>query len=1059
MSSFFVAAVGSALAAGAAALGAAVATVGTAVAGAVGLTGLSTLAVTAIGSGVISGTITAIQGGSLSDVLKSAVVGGATAYVGGSVGNYVSKSVTAGISGGIVGPPTAGTVAAGNLAGNVAAGVTRSAIMGQDLERGAILGVAASTTSLLNVSPEFRNLPDSIKSVVSTSASTLIRGGDVKEAAVMAAITSGNIIQKALAQSPELKAYMEDPKNKYATEIALTTMNTALAASLVGGDVAKSTEDALVVATIDQMSQAFNEEYTTKVTAAQKKYAEAEETQKKLEPNYAKQKEYAAAYETTYAELTNAEKFQNDAIAKFNAKKSEYDKLNNDGYIEDNQFYANKLAYGDEFGNTVYRGDLATEEYNKKVNELNAAAEEANKKIADAKVVFDAKLPQLQQAEANIKQLQEAALPLEQVYAAQVEDVNKYTNDVVDIGQEFVNNTNKSIISTILPDFNADEYSKINALGNGVDPYTHYINFGKKEDAPINYKSAAVKDFSDVGMSVPPSIADTIAKHMKTSTAPVDALDQYFAEHTLTPEEVKLQASKTGIQLSDEEAVRLSGYGDKTKLSDNLGTYLTTRTESDKKLVDTKTDIRNAITSKLQAEGYNVAADDPLLSQFESKYEQDFKNNISNMEYEAKRIADTKGKDSAEYKAIAKQVLDAKADFGGYGVIRTDTGYKVAGAGDVDGSTMVLASKTGGYTDPVTGTVHVYIAGTSDTPEKFVQKRLDETGYVNGATMNYASVLSIGDSAASPESGRGSYFGQGAGATAGGGDTGNELLNKLGNTFSPVAFDDGSGKSLSETSNGFTLITLGDGRTVAVNKNNPKDTVWLTPEQLKQYQDKVSTTKTQVTQPTPIRTIAETRQDILNQVKVGSGTGVTTGEGPTTGVNQGTGGVGVGTGTTGGTGNAGSGTEVSTGTGGASGSGGTNVENTTVTPPKTDTTKPPSGSVGNITYPTPPKDTTTPTTPPTAGGTKPTMPTGGIGDISYPEQLRQRQQRTDQLMSLLGVGGAGQQQQVNVKAPELAKINYIYDISGPSIFAGPQNNSLYGTETGTVDDLQKIMKR
>ena len=1039
------------------AVGAAVAAVGTAVAGAVGITGLSSLAVTAIGSGVISGAVTAIQGGSLTDVLKSAVVGGVASYAGGYVSQAVSSSVTSGITGGVVGPPTAGAVAAGNVAGNVAAGVTRAAIMGQDLQRGAILGVAASTNSLLNVSPEFRALPDSVKNVVSVSASTLIRGGDVKEAAVMAAITSGNIVQKALAQSPELKAYMEDPKNKHATEIALTTLNTALAASLVGGDVSKSTEDALVVATIDQMSQVFKEEYANKVNTTQKKYAEAEETQKKLEPNYAKQKEYAAAYEKTYAELSSAEQDQNDAIASFNAKKAEYDKLNDSGYIADDKFYVSvRREY--ENGDVVYEEPAdKTEDYNSTVAELNKTAEEANKKVAEAKAVFDAKLPQLQQAEAEIKQLQEAALPLEQVYAAQVEDVTKYTNDVVEEGQKFVTATNKSIISTLVPDFNADEYSKINALGDGVDPYTHYINFGKKEDAPVNYKSAAVQDFSDAGLSVPPNIADIVANHMKTSTAPVDALDQYFAEHTLTPEEVKLQASKTGIQLSDEEAVRLSGYGDKTKLSDNLGTYLTTKTESDKKLLDTKEDIRNAITSKLQAEGYNVAADDPLLSQFESKYEQDFKNNISNMERQAADVAATKGKDSAEYKAIAKQVLDAKADFGGYGVIRTDTGYKVAGAGDVDGSTMVLASKTGGYTDPVTGTVHVYIAGTSDTPEKFVETTLDQTGYVNGTTMKYASVLSIGDSATSPESGQGSYFGQGEGATTGGGDTGSELLNKLGNTFSPVAFDDGSGKSLSETSNGFTLITLGDGRTVAVNKNDPEDTVWLTPEQLKQYQDKVSATAV-VTQPTPIKTIGETRQDILNQVKAGSGTGVTTGEGPTTGVNQGTGGVDAGTGTTGGTGDAGSGTEVSTGTGGASGAGGTDVENTTTTPPKTDTTKPPTGSVGDITYPTPPKDTTTPTPPPTVGGTNPTMPTGGVGDISYPEQLRQRQQRTDQLMSLLGVGGAGQQQQVNVKAPELAKINYIYDISGPSIFAGPYNNSLDGTETGTVDDLQKIMK-
>ena len=879
----------------------------------------------------------------------------------------------------------------------------------------------------------------------------------------MAAITSGNIVQKALAQSPELKAYMEDPKNKYATEIALTTLNTALAASLVGGDVSKSTEDALIVASIDQMSNAFKEEYTTKVSTAQKKYAEAEETQKKLEPNYAKQKQYAAAYEKTYAELTDAEKFQNDAIAKFNTKKSEYDKLNNDGYIEDNQFYVSKRTEL-ENGDVVYSEPTnETAAYNEKVAELTAAAEEANKKIADAKVVFDAKLPQLQQAEAEIKALQDVALPLEQVYAAQIEDVNKYTNDVVEEGQKFVMATNKSIISTIMPDFNADEYSKINALGDSVDPYTHYVNFGKKEDAPINYKSAAVKDFSDAGLAVPPSIADTIAKHMKTSTVPVDALDTYFNEHTLTPEEVIAQAAKTGIKLSYEEAMPLAGYGDKAKLSDNLGTYLTTRTESDSKLADTKTDIRNAITSKLQSEGYNVAANDPLLDQFESKYEKDFRANVSNMERQAADIAATKGKDSAEYKAIAKQVLDAKSEFGGYGVIKTSTGYKVAGAGDVDGSTMVLASKTGGYTDPVTGTVHVYIAGTSDTPEKFIETTLDQTGYVNGSSMKYASAFSIGESATPPE-GAGSYFGQGSGSTTGGGDTGSEILNKLG-SFSPLAVSDGSGKSYAETGNGFALITLGDGRTVAVNQNDPEDVVWLTAEQLKQYQDKAAVTPPSVTDTTPIKTIGETRQSILDQVKAGSatGTGVTTGEGATTGVNQGTGGGNTATGTTGGTGDAGGGTEVSTGTGGAAGSGGTNVENTTTTPPKTDTTTPPTGSGGTVTYPTTP-----PTTPPKTDTTTPppkdtTMPTGGVGDIVKPteDQLRQRQQRTNQLMSLLGLGGSGQQQQqqVNVKAPELAKINYIYDISGPSIFAGPYNNSLDGTETGTVDDLQKIMKR
>jgi len=62
------------------------AAIGSTVAAAVGLGTVGTLAATAIGSGIIAGGVTAIQGGSISDVLKSAILGGATSYIGGSIG-------------------------------------------------------------------------------------------------------------------------------------------------------------------------------------------------------------------------------------------------------------------------------------------------------------------------------------------------------------------------------------------------------------------------------------------------------------------------------------------------------------------------------------------------------------------------------------------------------------------------------------------------------------------------------------------------------------------------------------------------------------------------------------------------------------------------------------------------------------------------------------------------------------------------------------------------------------------------------------------------------------
>ena len=82
---------------GAFAASGAAAAVGAAVAGAIGIGAVSTLTATAIGVGIAQGTLTAVQGGSASDVLKSAVLGGALSYAGGAIGEAVfgSSSVQA----------------------------------------------------------------------------------------------------------------------------------------------------------------------------------------------------------------------------------------------------------------------------------------------------------------------------------------------------------------------------------------------------------------------------------------------------------------------------------------------------------------------------------------------------------------------------------------------------------------------------------------------------------------------------------------------------------------------------------------------------------------------------------------------------------------------------------------------------------------------------------------------------------------------------------------------------------------------------------------------------
>ena len=65
------------------------AAIGGAAAAAIGLGTVGAVAATAIGTGIVAGGMTALEGGDVGDVLESAIVGGATTYVGGSIGEFL----------------------------------------------------------------------------------------------------------------------------------------------------------------------------------------------------------------------------------------------------------------------------------------------------------------------------------------------------------------------------------------------------------------------------------------------------------------------------------------------------------------------------------------------------------------------------------------------------------------------------------------------------------------------------------------------------------------------------------------------------------------------------------------------------------------------------------------------------------------------------------------------------------------------------------------------------------------------------------------------------------
>lgn len=112
--------------------------VGAAAATAIGLGTVSTIAATAIGTGIIAGGMTAIQGGDAGDVLKSAVKGGFTSFVGGSIAGAVGGAVTEATGSTILGNTL------GSAAGTFATGGSAEDVLRSGLISGTISGLRSA---------------------------------------------------------------------------------------------------------------------------------------------------------------------------------------------------------------------------------------------------------------------------------------------------------------------------------------------------------------------------------------------------------------------------------------------------------------------------------------------------------------------------------------------------------------------------------------------------------------------------------------------------------------------------------------------------------------------------------------------------------------------------------------------------------------------------------------------------------------------------------------------------------------------------------------------------
>jgi len=211
------------------------ATIGTAIASTIGIGTVSAATALAIGTGAITGTLAIAEGKKFDDVLKAAVVGGLTSYVGANIADTISNDVFwKSIDGGITGT-TAKVIADAigqGVGGAIQGGITAiaydqdpiDAMVKSGLTAGLSAGVRTAIDAKLSDVPGFKPTNDPVeltfqRALKSAVAAGLV-GGDIKDSVSLSLMTSaGEALGKyARTALVDRSKPLEDSSKKYTSD-------------------------------------------------------------------------------------------------------------------------------------------------------------------------------------------------------------------------------------------------------------------------------------------------------------------------------------------------------------------------------------------------------------------------------------------------------------------------------------------------------------------------------------------------------------------------------------------------------------------------------------------------------------------------------------------------------------------------------------------------------------------------------------------------------------------------------------------------------------------------
>ncbi len=691
---------------------------------------------------LIEGADIAISGGDIGDVLegmaKSYVMQAAGQYVGQAAGAWAGEA-----AGSLEYADEAARAAAmktaaqvvGSAAGNAAVAV----VAGRDpLEAMLIGGVSAAVPAVLGQSSAFQGLPKAAQNVISAGVTSALTGANPTASMINGLIAATDITSTILKESGADQFLKTDAQRAIVSDILMGTISAAVS----GGNGSNVLQAALMKAGSKALGELVTDGFKTVVDEVSGTAQAAREKAALLEENQMAQQTAVDGYNQVRdtlsqrnAELGTLKTGADAAMAAFNANKN---------------------------ADTKAAAEAAIEQYNTYARILKSDYDTTYK-------------PQLEQYGAELDALKVTHATASGDYEKLVQSLATKTDKLSEALDPIYGKLQETVVKAVDPNFDAEQYRKLNGLGADVDAYEHYLDVGQREGFITNDKDKVIADKAAAfeqatGVKLPEYIIDN-AKANDNATR--DAAVSNYVDNTLVDMKTAA-ATKTAAQNAVLDSYAKAGYSQAqiNYLIDSgkAGTYV------------------NEIMSKQQA-------------------------GVEQLRDYAKAVYDSAGPDSAEYKTAYKAALDGMAAYGGYGVVKDSSGsYISTQNGKLDPDTLVPVTKSHGYFDPVTGMMHVFVYGVGDSQKYAPLSDLPKE--------DISALWAKGRSANPPTGGGGSIFGDGSGVSS-----------SMFASLQLVAKDDGSGDAgakMFDGGTGFALIAYSDGTARAIKKDTG-EVIWLEP--------------------------------------------------------------------------------------------------------------------------------------------------------------------------------------------------------------------------------------